>query len=252
MEGKAKGKQREAAWQGGRGRSQGGERPMGTTACGGKGSKGRAAKGDRPVGAASCRREQYTRAASPPPPATMHPMAHKDVPLCIHQVVQNIWQAEQLLYRNIQLDPFEDLPEPEVESPSGTRRQTMFTEDKEEDKDKDGAEDRPEPEYDDDGAMQVLWRYACPVAKGQNVTCFAWNKVNTDILAVGYGESSMRPSPRLRRRAVHLAPHSLDPSWPTLFPPPEGLLRRRALPVQLAESYQDPRLSLLSRAPLTV
>ena len=34
---------------------QGGERPMGTTAHGGKGSKGREANGDRPIGTASCR-----------------------------------------------------------------------------------------------------------------------------------------------------------------------------------------------------
>ena len=47
---------------------QGGERPMGTTADGGKGSKGRAANGDRPVGAASRRREQYTEATCQPPP----------------------------------------------------------------------------------------------------------------------------------------------------------------------------------------
>ena len=54
--------------QGGRGRSQGGERPMGTTAYGGKGSKGRAANGDRPVGAASCRRDHHTMASCQPPP----------------------------------------------------------------------------------------------------------------------------------------------------------------------------------------
>ena len=49
--------------QGGRGRPQGGERPMGTTAYGGKGSKGRArVSGDRPIGAASCRQEQHTMA----------------------------------------------------------------------------------------------------------------------------------------------------------------------------------------------
>ena len=54
-----KGKDREGRiGQGGRGRSLGGERPMGTTAYGGQGSKGRAANGDQPVGAASCRREQ--------------------------------------------------------------------------------------------------------------------------------------------------------------------------------------------------
>ena len=53
--------------QGGRGRTQGGERPRGTTAYGGKGSKGRAANGDRPVGAASGRRDQYTMATCQTP-----------------------------------------------------------------------------------------------------------------------------------------------------------------------------------------
>ena len=54
--------------QGGRGRSKGGEKPMGTTAYGGKGSKGRAANGDRPVGAASCRRDHHTMASCQNPP----------------------------------------------------------------------------------------------------------------------------------------------------------------------------------------
>ena len=51
--------------------TQGGERPMRTTADGGKGPKGRAANGDRPIGAASCRRQQHTMASCqtrPPPP----------------------------------------------------------------------------------------------------------------------------------------------------------------------------------------
>ena len=52
-------------------RTQGGERPLGTTACGGKGSKGRAANDDRPIGAASCRREQHTTPTCQPPPPRM-------------------------------------------------------------------------------------------------------------------------------------------------------------------------------------
>ena len=67
-QGKGKGRGEGRLGQGGRGRSKGGERPMGTTAYGGKGSKGRAANGDRPVGAASCRREQHTMASCQPPP----------------------------------------------------------------------------------------------------------------------------------------------------------------------------------------
>ena len=71
MEGKAKGREREAEREGRRGTSQGGKRPMGTTAYGGNGSKGRAANGDQPVGAASCRREQYTMASCQTPNACL-------------------------------------------------------------------------------------------------------------------------------------------------------------------------------------
>ena len=66
-QGKGKGSREGRIGQGGRGRIQGGEKPMGTTAYGGKGSKGRAANGDQPVGAASCKREQYTKATCPHP-----------------------------------------------------------------------------------------------------------------------------------------------------------------------------------------
>ena len=72
-QGKGKGRGEGRLGQGGRGRSKGGEKLMGTTAYGGKGSKGRAANGDRPVGAASCRRDHHTMASCqnphPSPPA---------------------------------------------------------------------------------------------------------------------------------------------------------------------------------------
>ena len=62
-QGKGKGRAEGRLGQGGRGRSKGGERLMGTTAYGGKGSKGRAANGDRLVGAASCRRDHHSVAS---------------------------------------------------------------------------------------------------------------------------------------------------------------------------------------------
>ena len=67
-QGKGKGRGEGRLGQGGRGRSKGGEKLMGTTAYGGKGSKGRAANGDRPVGAASCRRDHHTMASCQTPP----------------------------------------------------------------------------------------------------------------------------------------------------------------------------------------
>ena len=62
-QGKGKGRGEGRLGQGGRGRSKGGEKLMGTTAYGGKGSKGRAANGDRLVGAARCRRDHHTMAS---------------------------------------------------------------------------------------------------------------------------------------------------------------------------------------------
>ena len=70
---KGKGRGEGRLGQGGRGRSKGGEKPMGTTACGGKGSKGRAANGDRPVGAASCRPDHHTMASCQIPPLGPRP-----------------------------------------------------------------------------------------------------------------------------------------------------------------------------------
>ena len=69
-QGKGKGSGEGKIEQGGRGRTQGCERPMGTTAHG-KGSKGRAADGDRPIGAASCRREQHPWQHALPPSRTV-------------------------------------------------------------------------------------------------------------------------------------------------------------------------------------
>ena len=74
-QGKGKGRGEGRLGQGRRGRSKGGEKPMGTTADGGKGSKGRAANGDRPVGAASCRRDHHTHGVMPNPPPPPDPQA---------------------------------------------------------------------------------------------------------------------------------------------------------------------------------
>ena len=78
-QGKGKGRGEGRLGQGGRGRSKGGEKLMGTTAYGGKGSKGRAANGDRPVGAASCRRDHHTMASCQNPPPLQTRSSHHGV-----------------------------------------------------------------------------------------------------------------------------------------------------------------------------
>ncbi|BFY99711.1 hypothetical protein BsWGS_02751 [Bradybaena similaris] len=36
--------------------------------------------------------------------------------------------------------------------------------------------------------LERLWSYDCPLTRGKNVSCMAWNKSNLDLLAVGYGQ----------------------------------------------------------------
>ncbi|XP_076441248.1 dynein axonemal intermediate chain 4-like [Babylonia areolata] len=36
--------------------------------------------------------------------------------------------------------------------------------------------------------LDRLWSYVCPLTKGRNVSCLAWNKSNPDLVAVGYGQ----------------------------------------------------------------
>ncbi|XP_069127668.1 dynein axonemal intermediate chain 4-like isoform X3 [Argopecten irradians] len=33
-----------------------------------------------------------------------------------------------------------------------------------------------------------LWAYSCPMTKGRNVSCMSWNKLNPDLIAIGYGQ----------------------------------------------------------------
>ncbi|XP_060071866.1 dynein axonemal intermediate chain 4-like [Ylistrum balloti] len=33
-----------------------------------------------------------------------------------------------------------------------------------------------------------LWAYSCPMTKGRNVSCMTWNKLNPDLIAIGYGQ----------------------------------------------------------------
>ncbi|KAH9523378.1 WD repeat-containing protein 78 [Bulinus truncatus] len=36
--------------------------------------------------------------------------------------------------------------------------------------------------------LDRLWSYACHLTKDKNVSCMAWNRINQDLLAVGYGQ----------------------------------------------------------------
>ena len=71
-QGKGRGSREVRIGQAGRGRAQGGERPMGAAADGGKEFKGReAVSGERLIGAASCRQQHNQVSCHPPHPRTL-------------------------------------------------------------------------------------------------------------------------------------------------------------------------------------
>ncbi|XP_077453636.1 dynein axonemal intermediate chain 4 isoform X2 [Stigmatopora argus] len=50
------------------------------------------------------------------------------------------------------------------------------------------VEEEEEEEEKPDPTLELLWTFSCELTKGWNITCMAWNKQNTDLLAVGYGD----------------------------------------------------------------
>uniref|UniRef100_A0A3Q2XNT8 Dynein axonemal intermediate chain 4 n=1 Tax=Hippocampus comes TaxID=109280 RepID=A0A3Q2XNT8_HIPCM len=76
-------------------------------------------------------------------------------------LVANIFQPRLAAYRNL----------PEIKG-------------SEEEEKEEEVEEEPDP------SLELLWTFSCELTKGWNITCMAWNKQNTDLLAVGYGDFS--------------------------------------------------------------
>jgi len=82
-------------------------------------------------------------------------------------VVQNLYHTRQTAYRgleelNLITVPVEETEEEETNNESTTRLGPN---------------------------LSRLWSYECYATKGMSVNCMVWNKVNQDLLAVGYGEN---------------------------------------------------------------
>mmetsp|Transcript_13388 Transcript_13388/g.46618 ORF Transcript_13388/g.46618 Transcript_13388/m.46618 type:complete len:792 (-) Transcript_13388:319-2694(-) len=45
-------------------------------------------------------------------------------------------------------------------------------------------------------SLELLWSWSAPMTRGRTVTCMSWNRVNADVLAVGYGSLSYEAAPR--------------------------------------------------------
>ncbi|KAJ8040489.1 WD repeat-containing protein 78 [Holothuria leucospilota] len=82
-------------------------------------------------------------------------------------VTLNIYQAKQAAYRELDALPDIDVVK---EEPTEEQKNTPV----------DIAQLGPN--------LDRLWAYSCLLTKGRNVSCMAWNRLNPDLLAVGYGQ----------------------------------------------------------------
>ncbi|XP_057691736.1 dynein axonemal intermediate chain 4 isoform X2 [Corythoichthys intestinalis] len=78
-----------------------------------------------------------------------------------------------------------------VEPVTEVKQEKQVTE-KEIKEEKEEEEEKVEEEVLEEEApnpfLELLWMFSCELTKGRNITCMAWNKQNTDLLAVGYGD----------------------------------------------------------------
>uniref|UniRef100_A0A8C5T0V9 Dynein axonemal intermediate chain 4 n=1 Tax=Laticauda laticaudata TaxID=8630 RepID=A0A8C5T0V9_LATLA len=56
----------------------------------------------------------------------------------------------------------------------------------------------------------ALWSYGCSLTKGNNVSCMAWNKLNADLLAVGYGQFRFQE----QKKGLACCWSLKNPMWP--------------------------------------
>eukprot|EP00659_Diplonema_papillatum_P013161 gene13161-20322_t len=105
-------------------------------------------------------------------------------------VVNNIWHVEQLLYRNVvasagiehdldmKLSATDNQPKG-IERARSERDETKYGMDDE----RDSVEVKSS-----EAKIRTLWRFGCELTKDKNASCQSWNRGNSDLLAVGYGE----------------------------------------------------------------
>ncbi|NXT67748.1 WDR78 protein, partial [Chaetops frenatus] len=103
-------------------------------------------------------------------------------------LMENIFQPKLAAYRQIPV-----LIEPPV-TPYTKKEEAEEEEDEEEKKDEEKEEERPlsdpkeSPAEGAGASLEQLWKYRCDLTSGHSVSSMAWNKVNPDLLAVGYRE----------------------------------------------------------------
>ncbi|NXK31965.1 WDR78 protein, partial [Piprites chloris] len=130
-------------------------------------------------------------------------------------LMENIFQPKLAAYRQIPV-----LIEPDIISDSSdTATGTEDDEEEEHDKEKkdEGKEEKgfidpsvKTPEEDAAPRLEQLWSYTCDLTSGHSVSSMAWNKVNPDLLAIGYREFDSKD----QKKGLACCWSLKNPMWP--------------------------------------
>nr|XP_031361434.1 WD repeat-containing protein 78 [Lonchura striata domestica] len=123
-------------------------------------------------------------------------------------LMENIFQPKLAVYRQIPV-----LIEPVVTSDTEVEEdedEEDEDEEEEEEKQEEGAEPAQSPAEGAGPRLEQLWSYQCDLTWAHSVSSMAWNKVNPDLLAVGYREFVSRD----QKKGLACCWSLKNPMWP--------------------------------------
>ncbi|XP_049735483.1 dynein axonemal intermediate chain 4 isoform X1 [Elephas maximus indicus] len=117
---------------------------------------------------------------------------HQDLFFMERVLMENVFQSKLAAYRQLPV-----LKEPEPEEPEDSLQGEELEEVEEEVKKEEEEEIEIGTEQSKIPAnLERLWSFSCDLTKGLNVSSLAWNKANSDLLAVGYGHFGFKEQKR--------------------------------------------------------
>ncbi|XP_071474040.1 dynein axonemal intermediate chain 4 isoform X3 [Marmota flaviventris] len=137
---------------------------------------------------------------------------HQDLFFMERVLMENIFQPKLAAYRQLPI-----LKELEPEEPKEVLEGEKLEEVEEEVKEE---EEEIEEIVGEPANLERLWSFSCDLTKGLNISSLAWNKTNTDLLAVGYGHFGFRE----QNRGLACCWSIKNPMWPErIYQSPYGV-----------------------------
>uniref|UniRef100_A0A8C4PK86 Dynein axonemal intermediate chain 4 n=1 Tax=Equus asinus TaxID=9793 RepID=A0A8C4PK86_EQUAS len=141
---------------------------------------------------------------------------HQDLFFMERVLMENIFQPKLAAYRQLPV-----LKEPEPEEPKEFLQGKKVEEVEEEVKKEEEEEIEISTEQSTIPAnLERLWSFSCDLTKGLNVSSLAWNKINSDLLVVGYGHFGFKE----QKRGLACCWSIKNPTWPErIYQSPYGV-----------------------------